>query len=36
MAKPGVPREEYRYLNSKYLMWEYWDHEFRRMVLCSG
>ena len=36
MAKPGVPREEYRYLNSSYAMWEYWDYEFRRMVLCSG
>ena len=36
MAKPGVPREEYRYLNSRYSMWEYWDYEFRRMVLCSG
>jgi hypothetical protein len=34
--KPGVPREEYRYLNSRYSMWEYWNYEFRRMVLRSG
>jgi hypothetical protein len=36
MAKPGLQREEYRYLNSRYSMWEYWDYEFRRMVLGSG
>jgi hypothetical protein len=36
IAKPGISREEYRYLNSKYSMWEYWNYEFRRMVLRSG
>jgi hypothetical protein len=36
IAKPGVPREEHRYLNSRYSMWEYWDYQFRRMVLRSG
>jgi hypothetical protein len=34
--KPGVPREEFRYINSKYSMWEYWNYEFRRMVLRPG
>lgn len=32
MMKRGVQREEYRYLNSRRSMWEYWDYEFRRMV----
>ena len=36
MAKTGVPREEGRYLNSRYSMWQYWNYEFRRMVLRSG
>ena len=36
VAKPGVPREERRYLNSTWSMWEYWDFEFRRVVLSSG
>lgn len=34
--KPGIPREEHRYLNSKYSMWEYWNFEFRRMKLKPG
>jgi len=34
--KPGVPREERRYLNSTWSMWEYWDFEFRRMTLRTG
>lgn len=36
IAKPGVPREERRYLNSIWSIWEYWDFEFRRFVLRSG
>jgi hypothetical protein len=36
LAKPGVPREEHRYLNSPWSMWEYWDFEFRRFTLRSG
>jgi len=36
VAKPDVPREEARYLNSRYSMWQYWDYEFRRMVLRTG
>jgi len=36
IPKPGIPREERRYLNSTWSMWEYWDFEFRRMVLRSG
>lgn len=32
----GVPREERRYLNSRWSMWEYWDFEFRRLVLRDG
>ena len=32
-AKPGVPREEPRYLNSNLSMWEYWDFEFHRFEL---
>jgi hypothetical protein len=36
IAKPGVPREEVRYLNSRYSMWQYWNYSFRRMVLRSG
>jgi hypothetical protein len=36
LDKPGVPREELRYLNSQYSMWDYWDYEFRRMVLRTG
>ena len=34
--KPGVPREERRYLNSTWSMWEYWDFEFRRLTLHDG
>lgn len=33
VAKPGVPREERRYLNSTWSAWEYWDFRFRRFVL---
>ena len=33
---PGIPREERRYLNSKYSMWQYWDFVFRRIVLRPG
>jgi len=36
VPKPGVPREERRYLNSTWSMWEYWDFEFRRFVLRDG
>jgi hypothetical protein len=34
--KPGVPREEFRYLNSKYSIWEYWNFVFHRLVLRDG
>ena len=34
--KPGIPREQYRYLNSIWSMWEYWDFEFRRVTLREG
>lgn len=33
---PEVPREERRYLNSRFTMWEYWHYEFRRMVFRPG
>jgi len=34
VPKPGVPREEpYRFLNSKYGIFDYWSFSFRRMVL---
>src|SRR5471032_897773 len=36
LPKPGVPREERRYLNSTWSKWEYWDFEFRRVVLRRG
>jgi len=36
LPKPGVPREERRYLNSTWSMWEYWNFEFRRVVLRPG
>jgi hypothetical protein len=36
VAKPGVPREETRYLNSRYSMWQYWNYAFRRMTLRAG
>jgi hypothetical protein len=36
LPKPGVAREEHRYLNSRYDMWQYWDYSFRRMILRSG
>ncbi|MFG6486737.1 hypothetical protein ACG04R_08650 [Roseateles sp. BYS78W] len=36
LPKPGVPREARRYLNSTWSMWEYWDFEFRRIVLRTG
>jgi hypothetical protein len=36
VPKPGVPREERRYLNSSWSMWEYWDFEFRLLVLKDG
>jgi hypothetical protein len=36
LPKPGVPREERRYLNSSWSMWEYWDFEFRRFTLRHG
>jgi hypothetical protein len=35
-AKPDVPREERRFLNSRYYMWQYWDYAFRRMTLRAG
>ena len=35
-ANPEVPREEARYLNSRYSMWEYWHYEICRMVLRAG
>ncbi|WP_171013944.1 hypothetical protein [Chitinivorax sp. B] len=34
--KPGIPREERRYLNSRYSMWEYWDYKFQRITLRPG
>ena len=36
VPKPGVPREERRYLNSRYDMWQYWDYAFRRIILRPG
>ena len=36
IPNPGVPREERRYLNSRWSMWEYWWYEFRRMELRAG
>jgi hypothetical protein len=36
VENPAVPREEFRYLNSKYSMWEYWSYQFRRIVLRDG
>jgi hypothetical protein len=36
LPKPGVPREERRYLNSTWSRWEYWDFEFRRVILRRG
>jgi hypothetical protein len=36
VPKAGVAREERRYLNSPYNMWQYWDYAFRRMALRSG
>ena len=36
IAKPGVPREERRYLNSTWSAWEYWDFRFRRFTLRDG
>jgi hypothetical protein len=36
IAKPGIPREPRRYLNSTWSMWEYWDFEFRRFLLREG
>jgi hypothetical protein len=36
VASPNVPREEPRYLNSEYDMWEYWHYDFRRIVLREG
>jgi hypothetical protein len=35
-ANLDVPREETRYLNSRYSMWEYWHYEICRMVLRPG
>jgi hypothetical protein len=34
--KPGIPREERRYLNSSWSMWEYWDFEIRCLTLRDG
>ena len=36
VPKPGVPRDERRYLNSTWSTWEYWDFEFRRFTLQEG
>ena len=36
IAKPDIPREASRYVNSKYSIWDYWSFEFRRIVLRSG
>lgn len=36
VPKPGIPREEHRYLNSKWSIWEYWNFEFRRLSLRDG
>jgi hypothetical protein len=36
VPKPGVAREERRYLNSRYDMWQYWNYACRRIVLHSG
>jgi hypothetical protein len=34
--KPGVPREERRYLNSRWSIWEYWNFSFRKLTLKNG
>ena len=31
-----IPREEKRYLNSRYSMWEYWHYRFWRIELKPG
>ena len=36
VPKSGVPREDRRYLNSPYDMWQFWDYLFRRMILRAG
>ncbi|QJR13547.1 hypothetical protein [Usitatibacter palustris] len=36
VPNPSVPREERRYLNSRWSMWEYWWYDFRRMELRPG
>lgn len=36
ISKPGIPREQRRYLNSQWSIWEYWDFAFRRIALREG
>lgn len=35
-AKPAVPRESARYLNSTWSIWEYWDFQFKEIRLRNG
>lgn len=36
LPAPDVPREERRYLNSRYSMWQYWRYAVRRVTLAPG